>query len=166
MAVFRLNALYSSYDVVHGHIKPSNLYVSSNGGSLILGDFLPISYVYRLLENDVIDKVYMSPELFKMRKTDKLLTEDIVSKDVLHKHDLFCLGLSLYYICMKVAPDSKLHRSKQVHGETLLRFATERSELTHLVKQCLSWNPDERPHHANALSAAVSKMFNFSWLQG
>lgn len=64
--------------------------------------------------------IYFSPELYDVLVTQKVKSFEAVQKKVnLHKHDVFCLGLTYYYITTRIDPKVSRVLGKTTIGSRL-----------------------------------------------
>lgn len=144
-------ALLERAGVVHGSIKPSNIYLSGDGANLLIGDFLPPAEMFRWFA-DLSKKlsnvpVYFSPELYKLLIVSR--TKNVTalkSKVNLHKHDVFCLGLTYYYITTRLEPQGVLRDERNLDKALQnLRQEKHDPELVQCLTQMLTFDPVARP---------------------
>ncbi|SCM05714.1 protein kinase, putative [Plasmodium chabaudi chabaudi] len=145
-------------NIVHGNIKPSNLFISNNGFHILIGNFVPkiklSNYYFYVINKTRTPMKYISPELlFYIKKKTNELKKNINKNKVgnidkyLMKNDIFCLGLSFYYI-VTMGEDILNHiddsRAFQYKVNNIKSFV-KKPELFFLLKNLLIYDHVHRP---------------------
>ena len=154
--------------IFHGSIKPSNIYISSDGNNLLVGDFLPrveLRRWLRDLRHGIANlPTYFSPELYKELIIDKRHhVDDIESLYNLHKHDVFCLGLTYYYITCRKLPKKIFQDPAQLKKALKqLREESHDLELINCLTTLLTFDEKKRPTFWESLSFTEKA----TWVEG
>jgi serine/threonine protein kinase len=113
-------------NVIHGSIHPANIFISNDGYTLLLAEFLPKSLFSSFCICSFLSKTniymsgeirrwfsdlqkgitnvpqYLSPEIYQKLVVEKNCDIDTLENTCnLHKHDVFCLGLAYYFITFR-----------------------------------------------------------------
>ncbi|EUD67622.1 serine/threonine protein kinase [Plasmodium inui San Antonio 1] len=152
-------------DVLHGNIKPSNLYIDNSGFNILLGNFVPkvklTDYFHYVVNGKGGMPKYISPELLSYLRKKKMMVKNGGKKNkhiekYLVKNDIFCLGLCFYYL-VTMKEDILNHvddpRAFQ-HKVNKLQACVCRPQLLLLLRSMLAYDHRVRPTWA-ALLAAV-----------
>ncbi|CAG9473396.1 protein kinase, putative [Plasmodium vivax] len=152
-------------NVLHGNIKPTNLFIDSSGFNILLGNFLPkvkvTNYLHYVVNGRRGLPRYISPELLSYLRRKKLMVKRGEKKNkhierYLVKNDIFCLGLCFYYL-VTMKEDILNHvddpRAFQ-HKVDELQACVSRPELLLLLRSMLAYDHRERPSWAALLAAA------------
>ncbi|ETB62794.1 serine/threonine protein kinase [Plasmodium yoelii 17X] len=146
-------------NIVHGNIKPTNLFISNNGFNILIGNFVPkmklTNYYFYVINKTRACMKYISPELllYIKKKTNKLKKNIKKNKIIniekyLIKNDIFCLGLSFYYIIsmnediLNYINDSRMFQYKVDHLQSYIK----KPELFYLLKNLLIYDHMYRPN--------------------
>lgn len=136
-------------NLVHGNIRTSNIFLSKDANRLLLGDFLPKSQAIRRFLRMAsgqlaVEPVFLSPEVFHAIR-DEVIDETAFAMRVdMKKHDVFCLGLTLYNCLTRKTPDRRMYQSKTYLRNALLTLPTTTDELRTLLTRMLQWDPAHR----------------------
>ncbi|GAB67750.1 protein kinase [Plasmodium cynomolgi strain B] len=152
-------------NILHGNIKPTNLYIDNSGFNILLGNFVPklklTDYFHYVVNGRRGLPKYISPELFSYLRKKKIMvkkggkTNKHIEK-YLVKNDIFCLGLCFYYL-VTMKEDILNHVDDPYafqHKVDGLQACVSRPELLLLLRSMLAYDHRERPTWA-ALLAAV-----------
>ncbi|CAD2098800.1 serine/threonine protein kinase [Plasmodium vinckei petteri] len=175
--IIKVMNYFEEKNIVHGNIKPSNLFISNNGFHILIGNFVPkiklSSYYFYVINKTRTPMKYISPELlFYIKKKTNQLKKNINKNKVgnidkyLIKNDIFCLGLSFYYI-ITMNEDILNHiddsRAFQYKVNNIKSFV-KKPELFFLLKNLLIYDHVHRPSWLDLsnLIAQMSKGVNNS----
>eukprot|EP00922_Rhytidocystis_sp_ex-Travisia-forbesii_P052896 GHVS01078450.1.p1 GENE.GHVS01078450.1~~GHVS01078450.1.p1 ORF type:complete len:548 (-),score=119.56 GHVS01078450.1:126-1769(-) len=148
------------YKVYHGNIKPSNLFISSDGFNMCLGDFCPPSELKRwfldMASNLANIPEYISPEYFHNLAERKEKNYVWISKYLdPYKNDVFCMGLCMHYLLTMEAP-ANFQRTEHKVAERIekLRKQGRSEELVATVESMLTYSAASRPRWKDLLAAS------------
>ncbi|CAD2101656.1 protein kinase, putative [Plasmodium vinckei brucechwatti] len=168
--IIKVMNYFEEKNIVHGNIKPSNLFISNNGFHILIGNFVPkiklSSYYFYVINKTRTPMKYISPELlFYIKKKTNQLKKNINKNKVgnidkyLMKNDIFCLGLSFYYI-ITMSEDILNHiddsRAFQYKVNNIKSFV-KKTELFFLLKNLLIYDHVHRPSWLD-LSNLIAQM--------
>ncbi|KJP86304.1 serine/threonine protein kinase [Plasmodium fragile] len=152
-------------NILHGNIKPTNLFIDNSGFNILLGNFVPkvklTNYFHYVINGRRGLPRYISPELFSYLRKKKNMVKNGGKKNkhierYLVKNDIFCLGLCFYYIVtmkediLNHVDDPHAFQHK-VHG---LQACVSRPDVFLLLRSMLTYDHRQRPTW-EALLAAV-----------
>ncbi|ANQ10098.1 Protein kinase [Plasmodium coatneyi] len=152
-------------NVLHGNIKPTNLFIDNSGFNILLGNFVPkvklTNYFHYVVNGRRGLPKYISPELLSYLRKKKNMVKNGGKKNkhiekYLVKNDIFCLGLCFYYL-VTMKEDILNHVDDPhafQHKVDGLQGCISRPELLLLLRSMLSYDHRVRPTWA-ALLAAV-----------
>ncbi|XP_053992803.1 probable inactive serine/threonine-protein kinase DDB_G0280131 [Hylaeus volcanicus] len=152
-------------NVIHGSIHPSNIFISNDGYTLLLAEFLPKSEIRRWfsdLQRGITNvPQYLSPELYQKLVIEKNCNIDTLETSCnLHKHDVFCLGLAYYFLTLRKI-SKNIYRSSSHLKEALrqLRKEITAEELVDYLSRMLTYNPKNRPTFYDLLTLSEKALF-------
>ena len=144
-------------NIVHGDIKPGNLFIS-NSGYVALGDFGScVDLDQTLSPQNGLSLSYVAPESLRLGVVSPLT-------------DLYSLGATLYHLVSgnSPLPDSLRHSSKvplgaignflESDGIKPLSLSDELSDLEQLIRQLMSRSAVDRPSSAKEVARRFKSM--------
>ncbi|CAA9990013.1 protein kinase, putative [Plasmodium knowlesi strain H] len=143
-------------NILHGNIKPTNLFIDNSGFNILLGNFVPkvklTNYFHYVVNGRRGMPKYISPELFFYLRKKKNMVKKGGKKNkhierYLVKNDIFCLGLCFYYL-VTMKEDILNHVDDQrafQHKVNGLQACVSRQDLLLLLRSMLAYDHRERP---------------------
>lgn len=151
--LYTLEYLHSrSMPIIHGHIRPSRLKLSSQNELILLHH--PTTYSSNEVKRELTGKLnpYASPEQLNRFNID-------------HSSDLYSLGATLSYLLTGKEPPTalvRLYALTHQHPDPLDSFNQfdlyVRSEMAKIVISSLHLSPLERPSSARAMRKALNRV--------
>ncbi|KAI4836462.1 protein kinase [Plasmodium brasilianum] len=174
--IIKLMAFLKEKSLFHGNIKPSNLFISNNGLHLLIGNFIPklklLNYYFYVIHMRRKIPRYISPELLAYLKKKRIISKSRMKQNkhidkFFFKNDVFCLGLSFYYI-ITMKEDILYYIDNphvfQFNVDSAQSFIT-RPELFFLLKHMLTYEHKQRPDWP-ALAIMVNQIRGSRKLKG
>ncbi|KAJ1609712.1 Ser/Thr protein kinase [Cryptosporidium canis] len=161
LLIIKALAFLESFEIFHGNIKLSNIYVSSTGFILLLGDFmLPLrvkSWFIEIMKKNANVPLNISPELrYALTKPNYKTYEDFEKEVDLYKNDVFCLAMVFLSLSLVYEPVEKDHnRIRRFIKESLMKLAEDpawSAEYIELLGKMLTVDPKKRPRFQDLLA--------------
>ncbi|CRH01764.1 protein kinase, putative [Plasmodium relictum] len=160
--IIKLMDYLENHNIIHGNIKPTNLFISNDGYNLLIGNFIPkiklVNFYFHVIHKKKKTPKYISPELlFYLNKKIEIVKTK--KKKIKHiekyfiKNDIFCLGLCFYYILTMKEDIINYIDSEQIFQfkvENLQKYITK-PKLFFLLKDMLTYNHKHRPSWSTLL---------------
>lgn len=160
-----VHALASAHalGVVHGDLKPENVFLLDSGGIKVL-DF---GVAQRIDDRGPFDDTQGSPRRKAHRGTLAYMSpEQWRGDDIDGRSDIWAVGIMLYELATGSHPLAPLSRETLetiADADTPMpsarRISPELGELAEIIDRCLQKHPDDRFGSANELSAALATLF-------
>eukprot|EP00920_Eleutheroschizon_duboscqi_P012326 GHVT01029464.1.p1 GENE.GHVT01029464.1~~GHVT01029464.1.p1 ORF type:complete len:407 (-),score=59.80 GHVT01029464.1:504-1724(-) len=136
--------------VFHGNIRPSNLFVSNDGYSLLLGDFVPPCILYEWYCSVGLGlstaSAFFSPELYDSLCLRKITKRSWLAKEVdQHKSDVYALGKCFLYLTTFNKLKSPLVTSEEISAALDEMDSKRDQELVKLIRKMMTFDPKLRP---------------------
>ncbi|EEA07705.1 uncharacterized protein CMU_006280 [Cryptosporidium muris RN66] len=168
LLIIRALAFLEMFEVYHGNIKPSNIYVSTTGFVLLLGDFmLPCNireWYIDIVQNKANIPYNISPELNKLLSHPNYKTYTELEEQIdFYKNDVFCLAMVFLSISILYKPtQTDLVNIEKYIKDGLMELAKESTwtpEYVRLLSRMLILNPKERPRFQDLLTVEDYEIF-------
>ncbi|OLQ17732.1 Protein kinase domain protein [Cryptosporidium hominis] len=162
LLIIKALSFLESYEIFHGNIKLSNIYVNATGFILLLGDFmLPLRikhWFIEIMKKNANIPLNVSPELrYALTKPNYKTYEDFEKEVDLHKNDVFCLAMVFLSLSLVYEPKEKDYkRLRSFVKESLLKLAADpawSAEYIELLGKMLTMDPKKRPRFQDLLKS-------------